>query len=170
MSPLYRVERSIEIDAAHRATFDGSKCSNLHGHRYHVIVACVGPMIEEGPQQGMVMDFGILKKLMMEEIDAPCDHATLLWIDDPSAQGFVNDPALLEGTIRPQVKSCGFYRLNTKLTGALYLMDCIPTAEGLAAHWYARLKPRIEAITTGKPQLKEVRVFESANCMAAYPA
>ncbi len=169
-TPLYLLERRIEIDAAHRATLDGTKCSNLHGHRYTIIVSCVGPLIEDGPQKGMVMDFGILKKILMEEIDAPCDHATIMWVDDPMTQKLIDDADKLENTIRPEVAARGFCRIADSTVGALYLIPTIPTAENLAAHWFARIAPRIKALETGNVTLRQIRVFESPQCMAAFPA
>lgn len=170
MPALYLIERRIEIDAAHRAAFDGTKCSNLHGHRYAVLASCVGPMIEEGLQKGMVLDFGILKKIMKEEIDEPCDHAALLWVDDPMTRTFVCDDNILETIIKPAVLSKGHYRLETSAVGVLYILKDIPTAEALAAHWYHRMKPRIEALNIPDLRLHQVKVFESPQCMAAFPA
>jgi len=170
MPDLFLIERRLEIDAAHRATFHGAKCKNLHGHRYTIIVACVGPLIETGPQQGMVLDFSVLKTIMMEEINDPCDHTTLLWVDDPLAARFVDNNERFETDIRPRVAHNGFCRVDDSLTGALYIINGLPTAEILAAHWYSRMRPRIEALEQGRIVLKQVKVFESPQCMAAYPA
>lgn len=168
--PLFQIERRLEIDAAHRATYTDSKCANLHGHRYAIIVSCVGPLIEEGPHRGMVLDFVDLKKMMVEEIDAPCDHATLLWVDDPLTATFVGDSALLDSKVRPAIAAQGYCRISDGLTGTLYILPTIPTAENLAAHWYERLRPRIETLGDGRVTLRQVKVYESPQCCAAYPA
>ena len=170
MSELYLIERRCEIDAAHRAMFDGSKCSNLHGHRYTILVSCLGPLIEEGTQKGMVMDFGLLKEIMVQEIDEPCDHTTILWVDDPMVKLFLGDDALVENTIKPALAQQGHYRAKGPVTGTLYLLPSIPTAETLAAHWYHRIKPRIASLNLPALTLHQVKVFESPQCMAAFPA
>ena len=77
------ITREIGIDMAHRVTHHGSKCKNIHGHRYTIHAMVKGPLFESGEQQGMVLDFGFLKEEMMKQIDVPCDHGTTLWIDDP---------------------------------------------------------------------------------------
>ncbi len=55
----YSVTRRISIDAAHRVSTHGSKCRNLHGHRYMIEATCVaraGLLHEDGEQTDMVAD------------------------------------------------------------------------------------------------------------------
>jgi len=170
MSPLFLIERRIEIDAGHRATYHNAKCSNLHGHRYTVIVSCVGPLIETGPQKGMVLDFGQLKTILKEEVDEPCDHTTILWVEDPLVQALIPDHEAFKAIIRPCVAEQGYCRVEDSLSGVLYLLNGMPTAENLAAHWYNRIKPRIAALEGGRVLLQQIKVYESPQCMAAYPA
>ncbi|RZM10640.1 MAG: 6-carboxytetrahydropterin synthase, partial [Sphingomonas sp.] len=59
----------------------GSKCHNLHGHRYRIEAWCRGPLFAAGEQTGMVLDFGFLKDEMMRTIDARFDHAFMLCVD-----------------------------------------------------------------------------------------
>lgn len=42
----------------------------------------VGDLFVGGPQTQMVLDYGILKNLMMENIDAMCDHAMIISLQD----------------------------------------------------------------------------------------
>jgi 6-pyruvoyltetrahydropterin/6-carboxytetrahydropterin synthase len=170
MSNTYLIEREIGIDAGHRVTLHGSKCKNLHGHRYTVIAACTGPLVEKGEQQGMVLDFGFLKDEMMKAIDECCDHAMILGVDDPLARHFIGDNARFASEVRPQVVATGYFHTTQSLTGALYIMDAVPTAENLAEHWYSKLKPRVEARSDGQAHLYQIKVYETPNCMAAYPA
>src|SRR5262245_26860983 len=88
MNDGFEITREIGIDAGHRVTWHGSKCRNLHGHRYTVQALGSGPLGGEGEQLGMVLDFGFLKEEMLAEIDAPCDHGMILWIDDPILREF----------------------------------------------------------------------------------
>jgi len=170
MSKSYLIERQIEIDAGHRVTHHGSKCRNLHGHRYKIIAVCVGPLATEGEQQGMVLDFGFLKEEMLREIHTPCDHALILWMDDPLLKNFITDATLIEKEIRPQIAKMGFYQTNQSAAGSLYIMPTVPTAENLAAHWFERLQPRVRERSANKAHLHQIKVFETPNCMAAYPA
>ncbi len=55
-------------------------CRNIHGHSYTLFVTIIGkPLQEENhPNDGMVMDFKILKKIVKEKIINPLDHALVL--------------------------------------------------------------------------------------------
>ena len=59
--------------------YDGL-CAHVHGHSYCLSVTVIGTPVcrNEHPKNGMVMDFGELKKLVQEEIIDPCDHALML--------------------------------------------------------------------------------------------
>jgi 6-pyruvoyltetrahydropterin/6-carboxytetrahydropterin synthase len=143
----YRITREIGIDAGHRVPQHGSKCRSLHGHRYTIQATCEGPLAQAGEETGMVLDFGFLKDEMMGEIDEPCDHALILWNQDP-----------LIGILTGQ-EGC------TKL----YQVAFSPTAENLARHWFERLAPRVAARTGGRATLTNLRVLETPNCWADYP-
>jgi 6-pyruvoyltetrahydropterin/6-carboxytetrahydropterin synthase len=139
----HEITREIQIDAAHRVPDHGSKCKNLHGHRYVIQATCSGPLFDSGPQSGMVVDFGFLKEEMMAAIDVPADHGTILYEDD------------------------SLYN-HRHLFGKLLLLPCVPTAENLAAYWFEQLAPRIEARTDGRASLVRLRVYETPNCWADY--
>ena len=66
------VTRVYEWDAGHRVTVHGGKCKHAHGHRYRAEVTY---MLPRTPEDGMVIDFGILKAAMAEFIDGQLDHA-----------------------------------------------------------------------------------------------
>lgn len=162
----HTITREIGIDAGHRVTFHGSKCKNLHGHRYTIQATCIGPLFVEGEQQGMVLDFGFLKEEMMDQIDTPCDHGMTLWIEDPFVDQFVT----------PEQKSCAYTDISilgyggcTSHFGKLYLVPFVPTAENLAKHWYERLAPRVKERTNGQATIHSVKVWETPNCAASYP-
>lgn len=166
----FSISRQIEIDAGHRVTHHGSKCRNLHGHRYKVIAHCTGNLFEEGEQQGMVLDFGFLKDEMVKEIHGFCDHALILWCDDPLT------PLMLENTgssiqsVKDVVKREGYFYTTSSQGGALYVIGDVPTAEILAKHWYERLAPRIVVRSNEMAELISMEVHETPNCVATYPA
>ncbi len=167
MECRYRITRKIEIDAGHRVPHHGSKCKNLHGHRYVIEATCVGPLIEEGEQQGMVLDFGFLKEEMVEHIDEPCDHGTILWIEDQFARSWLRADQL--DAAREDVGAYGYSSWPNGRLGKLYLIDSVPTAENLAAHWYTRLLGAVHKRSEGKATLVNVRVWETPNCYADFP-
>lgn len=166
----FQITREIGIDAGHRVTHHGSKCKNLHGHRYRIQAICEGNLFQSGPQQGMVLDFSFLKDEMMEQIDQPCDHGTMLWIEDPFVFDFAGKNQYLESDWKKAVKEIGYCSTPYGRFGKLYLVDFVPTAENLAKHWFDRLEPRVKIRTEGQGKLVGVIVWETPNCAAQYPS
>lgn len=142
----FAITREIGIDAAHRVPDHASKCFNIHGHRYTIQATCTGPLASAGEQRGMVLDFGFLKDEMMAVCDATADHAIILWEGDP-----------LLGSLRPYL-------------GKLVVLPVVPTAENLARYWFEQLAPRVVERSNGIATLTRLRVWETPNCYADYPA
>lgn len=164
-SEFFLIERHIEIDAGHRIPHHGSLCKNLHGHRYKIVAVCKGRLSKSGEQEGMVMDFGFLKDEMMKEIHEPCDHVMILSQDDPLLLSFLDET----DTANKHIKDQEFYKTESRI-GTLYLINDTPTAENLAAHWFKRLSPCIEKRSKGSATLHQIKVYETPNCVAIYPA
>jgi 6-pyruvoyltetrahydropterin/6-carboxytetrahydropterin synthase len=70
---MYELEIIAGFSAAHRLREYQGKCEQLHGHNYrvHVTVRAEAP----GPG-GMVIDFGELKKIVVQILE-PLDHSYL---------------------------------------------------------------------------------------------
>lgn len=173
---LYHVTRRIGIDAGHRIRTHGSKCRNLHGHRYEVEATCSAPRPHAGGEQdGMVIDFGFLKDEMLAVIDAACDHGFIAEIADDEVLTMLcpadADFAAWKAGLAAAVAEEGFaLTAETRLGTKLYVIGGPPTAETLAAHWFARLAPRVAARSDGLAKLVNVRVWETPNCHADYSA
>ena len=165
---MFTISREIGIDAGHRVTHHGSKCRNLHGHRYTIQAVCHGGLVESGEQEGMVLDFGFLKEEMIDEIDDPCDHGFILWVNDPLLEEWIKDAQRIE-LIRTNVEVVGYCLTHVDGQGKLYVINAVPTAENLARHWFERLAPKIEARSEANAKLHQIIVWETPNCQAAYP-
>lgn len=73
----------FEFAASHFLTKYHGKCENLHGHNYKLIVTIKGPLQDDG----MVLDFKIIKKIVESEIIDKLDHHHLNdIIENPSAE------------------------------------------------------------------------------------
>src|SRR3989344_753413 len=74
------ITKEIEIDIGHRIPNHESKCRNPHGHRLRVEVGVYGEVINKkgASDEGMVIDFGDIKKIMIEEIDIKHDHGFMI--------------------------------------------------------------------------------------------
>lgn len=85
-----RIIREIQWDMGHRVTNHKSKCRNLHGHRYKLEVCVEGDIVlEEGiSEEGMVIDFGDVKKIAMEYIHDVLDHGFIVWRKDKALVEF----------------------------------------------------------------------------------
>ena len=70
--------------------YDG-RCRNIHGHSYEMRVTIKGmPIMDDSsPKNGMVMDFGDLKKIVNEEIVDHYDHAFI--INDQMPKDFIEE-------------------------------------------------------------------------------
>ena len=64
---MYYVKKTMEISAAHRLQLDyESKCAQLHGHNWVITVYC---RAEELNEDGMVVDFTLIKRTIKQRLD-----------------------------------------------------------------------------------------------------
>ena len=64
---MYYVEKTIEISAAHNLMLSyESKCENLHGHNWKIVVYCKSETLN---QDGMVTDFTHIKRIVKDTFD-----------------------------------------------------------------------------------------------------
>lgn len=75
-----RLTKEFSFEAAHALNGYDGPCREIHGHSYRLFVTVKGrPSETEGnPKYGMVMDFGILKQIVNQEIVSRLDHALVL--------------------------------------------------------------------------------------------
>lgn len=77
------VTKEFTFDSAHFLTKYHGKCENLHGHTYRLRVTVEGSIQEDG----MVIDFVELKKLVKERVVDRYDHQNLNdFFENPSAE------------------------------------------------------------------------------------
>ena len=77
---IIRLTKEFSFEAAHALGGYDGPCREIHGHSYRLFVTIKGTPSrdEQNPKQGMVMDFGVLKKIIHEEIISRFDHALVL--------------------------------------------------------------------------------------------
>ncbi|MDK2886760.1 MAG: 6-pyruvoyltetrahydropterin/6-carboxytetrahydropterin synthase [Thermosipho sp. (in: thermotogales)] len=77
------VSKEFTFDAAHNLIKYHGKCEKLHGHTYKLVVTVAGQKDDEG----MVIDFVVLKKIVKENVLNILDHSYLNdIIEQPSAE------------------------------------------------------------------------------------
>lgn len=77
---IIRLTKEFSFEAAHALGGYDGPCREIHGHSYRLFVTIKGSPSTDpmNPKQGMVMDFGVLKKIVNEEIISRFDHALVL--------------------------------------------------------------------------------------------
>jgi 6-pyruvoyltetrahydropterin/6-carboxytetrahydropterin synthase len=135
------VEKSFEFDAAHRLVDHPGKCSNIHGHRYKVVVRCrrVGGGLDTS---GMVVDFGVLSEIVGGFLDRCWDHALLL----------------------SRLDICVGWGVM-KFGDRTYVFEGNPTAENMAIDLWNSV---VDVLRLRGVELVEVRVNETPTSVAIY--
>jgi 6-pyruvoyltetrahydropterin/6-carboxytetrahydropterin synthase len=174
---MHPITRAIGIDMGHRVptqgVIGGSKCRNLHGHRYQIELTVDRENLNvEGGNTDMVIDFGFLKEALMKIVDAYHDHGMTLYQFDP----YVNilSEHISSEWIEENVAKQGYAYIpgNLDVNGSqtkLVIVPFIPTAERLAQFWFERLRDYI--YDTQDPSIKVInlRVYETPNGWVDYP-
>ncbi len=83
-----RVTKIFDFETAHALwNYDG-KCKNIHGHSYKLTISISGKVINDidHVKNGMIIDFGELKKIVKSEVVEDFDHCLLLNKNTPHAK------------------------------------------------------------------------------------
>jgi 6-pyruvoyltetrahydropterin/6-carboxytetrahydropterin synthase len=141
------ITKTIEIDMGHRIPNHKSKCKNIHGHRYKIEVGVNDKLITKkgDSSEGMVIDFGDLKEIMITQIDNKFDHGFCIYEKD-------------EFWIF-------FNQLRKEYDQKIIITDFIPTVENLSKHWYELIKPRLNDLGI---KIKYIKVWETPTSTARY--
>lgn len=137
---MYIIKTEQSFDSAHFLAGYEGKCSNLHGHRWRVVVeVCAERLQQEGQLRGMVTDFGDIKQDLKELADF-YDHALIYEKD----------------TLRPLTLQA-LREENFRLLEVPFR----PTAENFARHFYSLIREKGYYVRT-------VEVYETPNNCAIY--
>lgn len=71
----YTLTKTFRFEAAHHLPGHDGKCARVHGHSWvgHVIVTG-DSLIEEGPKEGMLVDYGDLSRAVQPIVEEFLDH------------------------------------------------------------------------------------------------
>ncbi|SEI78499.1 6-carboxytetrahydropterin synthase QueD [Nitrosomonas eutropha] len=140
------ITRKFEFDAGHRISTHRSQCRNLHGHRYVLEVTILGGIITDAgaPEQGMVMDFSDVKRIIRETLVDQWDHAFLVYAGDTRVLEFLQS---IDGH-------------------KTVVLEVQPTAENLALIAFDSLHRTFRNKYAGRLELEHIRLFETPNCWA----
>jgi 6-pyruvoyltetrahydropterin/6-carboxytetrahydropterin synthase len=138
-----RVTKEFSFEMAHALEGHDGACNRIHGHSYRLWVTVEGEPCEDAasPKQGMVIDFGELKRIVNEEIISRFDHAFVVR--------------------RTSANSALVDALSTHYEG-VRVVDWQSTSENLLEHFAELLRPGLPAGV----KLYSLRLSETATSYA----
>lgn len=140
-----RLTKEFSFEAAHSLEgYDGA-CREIHGHSYRLFVTVKGEPSADAydPKQGMVMDFGLLKRVVNEQIVSRMDHAFVL---------------------RRSAQSLQLHEMLSDRYSNIITVDYQPTCENMLADFAERL---LEALPD-EVELYSLRLHETATSFAEW--
>lgn len=159
---MFTISRRIEIDAGHRVPFHDSLCRHLHGHRWKIVAHVEAPeLVAPDPSRadsGMVVDYAVIKQVLMQEIHDVFDHRLILWEQDPL---LVDEVFGAISSLLDVLASCG-------LEDNIRIVPIIPTSEGLAKYWAELVQQSPNLRDNPNLRLVQLDVWETPNCLATY--
>lgn len=140
------ITRRLEFDSGHRIPNHDGQCKHLHGHRYALEVTLTGEVAHHPGKadDGMVLDFGDIKRLTNQYVVDLWDHAFLVAKEDEGLVAF----------------------LATLPNHKTVVMEHVPTVENLAKAAFAILQPIFSKSFGGRLELSALRLYETPNCWA----
>ncbi len=140
-----RITKQFDFETAHALYGYDGKCKNIHGHSYHLHVTVIGTPIDDlgNNKNGMVLDFGDLKKLVKEEIVDVFDHTTILNGKSPHKE--------LAQTLKDNAHR-------------IVLVDYQPTSENMLFDIADRIKKQLPEHVS----LHSLKLFETASSYAEW--
>lgn len=80
MTNIIRLTKSFTFEMAHALFNYNGKCKNIHGHSYKLLVTVIGmpPTLSGDPTDGLLIDFGDLKRIVNGCVIEPFDHALVV--------------------------------------------------------------------------------------------
>lgn len=79
---MFILKSEISFDSSHYLGGYDGKCSNIHGHRYRLVVKVKGENLKTtGPNRAMVEDFSFIKSVL-KEIHDLFDHKLIIENDE----------------------------------------------------------------------------------------
>ena len=72
---MFTLTKEFKFEASHQLPNHDGKCQRLHGHSWVGRVVLKGSKLaEDGPKQGMLIDFGDVSKVIKPTVDDFLDH------------------------------------------------------------------------------------------------
>ncbi|MCY1721243.1 6-carboxytetrahydropterin synthase QueD [Prolixibacteraceae bacterium Z1-6] len=141
---IIRVTKKFHFEMAHALyNYDGL-CKNIHGHTYNLEITLLGEIRKEPghPKDGMVIDFGNLKKLVKSNIINVFDHSLVI------------NPLFPKEQIESMKNA----------TERLIILDFQPTSENMVVYFAEKL----QQVLPSNVSLFSIRLYETATSYAEW--
>ena len=144
--PKIRVTKEFGFEMAHALWDYDGLCKNIHGHSYKLFVTIIGEPINDkkSPKNGMVIDFGDLKRIVNKEIVDKFDHTVVF------------------SSLAPTKKFAAVQQMFERTE----ILDFQPTCELLAADFAQRIIPHLP----DHIKLFSIKLYETATSHAEWYA
>jgi 6-pyruvoyltetrahydropterin/6-carboxytetrahydropterin synthase len=141
-----RVTKEFNFEMAHALQNYDGPCRNIHGHSYKLFVTVIGEPISDVSQAklGMLIDFGDLKKLVVDKIVNVFDHAFVL----------------------NKMAGINFSEHAHEMFSNTIYVDYQPTCENLAIDFAQRIQPELPV----QCKLFSLKLYETASSFAEWYA
>ena len=142
---VIRLTKEFSFEAAHALEGYDGPCREIHGHSYRLFVTVKGTPVSDAqdPKYGMVMDFGVLKRIVNEEIVSRFDHALVLKASEAGEE---------------------LFRVLSARFGNIVTVSYQPTCENMLEDFAARIASRLpEGVI-----LHSLRLHETATSFAEW--
>lgn len=87
---MWILEKEFRFEASHVLPHHDGKCSRLHGHSWKGRLICEGgELVQEGPRQGMLLDYSDMTKAIRPLVEEYLDHYHLnesLGLENPTSE------------------------------------------------------------------------------------
>jgi len=141
---VIRVTKEFGFEMAHALWKYDGPCRNVHGHSYKLFVTLAGIPVNDphNPKNGMVIDFGDLKKIVKHNVVDLFDHTVLVSRNEAGDR--------LESL--------------EKMFGNVVVVDYQPTCENLVADIAERIRPHVPATA----RIHSLKLYETATSFAEW--
>lgn len=164
---LVSISKEIEFDAGHRVPNHKSKCRNPHGHRYRVVAVLTGEVVDEAgaSDEGMLLDFGDLKSILMSHVHDPLDHGFIVWEQDDRLRDLFDWDGIKNNPVGVDEKTG---RIIGKTDFNIIIFPYIPTAENIAVWCWEQMQAPLYESFRVNFVLTEIHVYETPTSCATY--
>lgn len=134
---MLSITKTFTFEAAHSISVHSGACSNIHGHSYQLQISISAWQLNE---QGMLMDFKALKKLVESVVMEELDHSLMLMDNKVNRQ------------------------MSKEIVGKVKWFPFEPTVELLILY----IKEQLQPVLPADVYLRQLKLYETETAFAEW--